>query len=64
MDKQTNNEMVTKLANIATLQGLYKTNHILHGLLSLVSGGLWLPIWLFVAWNNSRRRNAMIKNAM
>ena len=36
-----------------------KTNHILHLLLSLVTGGLWLIVWLFVADGN-RRHNRRI----
>ena len=31
-----------------------KTNHILHLLLSLVTGGLWLIVWLLVADSNKR----------
>ena len=24
-------------------------NHVLHGILTLFTGGLWLPIWLLIA---------------
>jgi len=30
-----------------------KTNHILHLLLSILTGGLWLIIWFLVGINNS-----------
>jgi len=34
-----------------------KTNHILHLLLSIFTGGLWLIVWLFVGMNNAQRRD-------
>ena len=30
-----------------------KTSHVLHFLMSLVTAGLWLPIWIIVALSNS-----------
>lgn len=30
-----------------------KTNHVLHLLLSLITAGLWLPVWILVAVSNS-----------
>jgi len=27
----------------------HKTAHVLHFLMSLVTGGLWLPVWLLIA---------------
>ena len=32
-----------------------KTSHILHLLLSVVTGGIWLPIWLVVAMVNQQK---------
>lgn len=29
-----------------------KTNHILHLLLSLITAGLWIPVWILVAVSN------------
>lgn len=29
-----------------------KTSHVLHLLLSIITAGLWLPIWLLVAFSN------------
>lgn len=29
-------------------------NHVLHGLLSIFTGGLWLPVWIIVAMRNKR----------
>lgn len=37
----------------------YKTNHILHLLLSVLTGGLWLAIWLLVAISNATQRAAI-----
>ena len=31
----------------------WKTNHILHLLLSIVTAGFWIPIWILVAINNA-----------
>jgi hypothetical protein len=36
-----------------------QTNHVLHLLLSIVTGGLWLIVWLLVADSN-RRHNRRI----
>jgi hypothetical protein len=33
-----------------------KTNHILHLLLSILTGGLWLVIWVAVSLSNSSER--------
>lgn len=30
-------------------------NHVLHGVLSLLTGGLWLPVWLVIARRAKRR---------
>jgi len=34
----------------------HKTAHVLHFLMSLVTGGLWLPIWLLIALNHAIER--------
>jgi hypothetical protein len=36
-----------------------KTNHVLHLLLTLVTGGLWLIVWLLVD-NSNRRHNRQL----
>ncbi len=38
-----------------TKHELARTSHVLHLLLSLVTVGMWLPIWLLVALNNRSR---------
>lgn len=35
----------------------HKTNHILHLLLSIVTAGLWIPVWIIIAAVNSNRAN-------
>lgn len=35
----------------------YQTNHILHLLLSIVTAGLWIPVWVIIAAANQQRRN-------
>lgn len=34
----------------------YRTSHILHLLLSVVTAGLWLPVWVLVAVSNGMER--------
>ena len=39
----------------------YKTNHILHLLLSIVTMGIWVIVWLFVTADNTTKRNIIRK---
>ena len=39
----------------------YRTNHILHLLLSVLSVGLWTPIWLLVTVSNANERSKIDK---
>ena len=41
---------------LVTMVSGKKTNHILHLLLSVVTLGLWLPVWLIVAAFGGERR--------
>jgi len=34
----------------------YKTNHILHLILSILTAGTWLIVWILVAASNSNKR--------
>jgi hypothetical protein len=38
------------------MTGKYNTNHILHLILSVLTGGGWLFIWAIVAWRNDVSR--------
>jgi Na+-transporting NADH:ubiquinone oxidoreductase subunit NqrC len=38
----------------------YKTNHLLHLILSFVTGGLWCVIWLLFALRNENQTLAML----
>lgn len=40
--------------------GEYKTNHVLHLLLSLLSAGVWIPVWFLVAQKNASKRASII----
>jgi hypothetical protein len=40
-----------------------QTNHLLHLILSLLTFGLWTPIWIIVGWSNSRTRETPIRRA-
>ncbi len=39
----------------------YQTNHLLHLILSIVTGGLWLIVWFFVAAADHEMREALIR---
>jgi hypothetical protein len=39
----------------------YRTSHVLHLLLSLVTVGLWLPVWVLVALSNRLARRSIRK---
>ena len=36
------------------------TNHVLHLLLTLLTCGLWAPMWILIAWSNDSARSAAI----
>jgi len=38
----------------------YKTNHILHLILTIVLGGLWIPVWLIITMVNQHREYHLI----
>lgn len=33
-----------------------KTNHILHLILSIITVGIWIPIWIIVSINNGTKK--------
>ena len=39
----------------------HKTAHILHLILSLITVGLWIPIWFLVALSHRNERNKIDK---
>lgn len=41
-----------------------RPNHILHLLLSLVTFGLWLPVWLVIGLSSSERRVVLSEDAL
>jgi len=43
-------------ALISIIQTKHRTNHVLHLILSLVTLGVWVPVWLLVAVSNSIER--------
>lgn len=36
-----------------------KTSHFLHLIVSLITGGLWLPVWLLLAMTRSKKREML-----
>lgn len=52
----TNIKRRLNTCNIELLR--HKTNHVLHGGLTVITFGLWLPVWTIVTLNNAiiRRR--------
>lgn len=37
-----------------------RVNHVLHAILSLLTAGLWLLIWLFVVWSHRPERTRLL----
>lgn len=54
-------EIYTDMQKMERLYAAARTNHILHLLLSIFTGGLWLVIWLFVAADNTQKRRTLGK---
>jgi hypothetical protein len=46
---------MNNIDKLVLLEQKPKTSHILHLLLSVVTGGIWLPIWLIVAMVNQQK---------
>jgi hypothetical protein len=49
-DKMSTHELVAKRAD-------YRPSHVLHLLLSVITAGLWLLVWFFVALSHRNERN-------
>ena len=49
-----------KIAGILEVQH-HRTSHFLHLVLSIISAGFWLPVWLVVSANNCWTRNRINK---
>ena len=43
-------------AGVVTVGG---TNHVVHGILSVITCGLWLPVWLIIAASEKRQTRAI-----
>ena len=41
------------------VQQMTKTNHILHLVLSLITAGFWVPVWILCAMNNASKRSQL-----
>jgi len=39
-----------------------KTNHVLHLILSLLTGGIWFIVWIIIGVINSNKREAAMDN--
>jgi len=37
-----------------------KTNHVLHLILSVLTAGLWIPVWIGIAIMNSMRKEKSV----
>lgn len=51
-------ELNEKMLNELRKANRKKTNHVLHLLLSVLTAGLWLPVWFLVAFKNSASNRA------
>ncbi len=48
-------------AQLLARRGDYKTSHVLHFLVSLVTMGLWVPFWILVGISNWNERQKIDK---
>jgi hypothetical protein len=53
---QTAQEVLKQKTKVELLSGEYRTNHVLHLILSILTGGFWILVWVLVAWRNDARR--------
>ena len=49
------NDLQTE-ALISQAQSKYNTNHILHLILSVITVGFWMPVWVLVTISNAIER--------
>jgi len=42
----------------------HRTSHVLHLLLSVITAGLWVPIWLLVALSHANERRKIDRKLM
>jgi hypothetical protein len=54
-----NNDQTAALLLIEMQKAKFKTNHILHLLLTLVTCGLWGIVWMIVAASNATERSKL-----
>lgn len=51
----TEAKQTIEMYRLLNKRGDYKTNHILHVLLTLVTVGVWLPAWVLITFYNSHK---------
>lgn len=51
-----NKSKTRRIRELEQKLGRTETNHILHLLLSIVTAGLWLPVWILASLNNAGNR--------
>lgn len=64
--KSKRREVELELRQVERELDTIKVNHILHLILSIITAGVWLIIWLFIAIDVNSKRNVVekkIKNA-
>lgn len=49
-------QVVVQQSNVVGVGYGRRTNHVLHLILTLLTGGLWLPVWIIVALSNRSQR--------
>jgi hypothetical protein len=56
-------EQLQRKMMIEILTKKHKTSHILHLLLSVVTGGLWVPVWILVTVSDAIERGKVERAA-
>ena len=59
--KSHKRKIKTDIENMQAKLATLKTNHILHLILSIITAGLWLVVWLLVSHFNTRGRITLEK---
>jgi hypothetical protein len=52
-------QVVVQQSNVVGGYG-HRTNHVLHFILTVITAGLWLPVWIIVALSNRSKQGHVV----
>lgn len=62
-EQQAGGVLESQTATTAVIRYGKKTNHVLHAILSLLTAGLWLIVWLVLVVTRKQRRVFLLVNS-